>query len=230
MNLALFGATGGTGRCILRQSLPNGEHSIKALVRSPGKLQIEDPNLNIIKGNILDREDVHKTISGTEGVLCALGNSGNNPNNLHTKGSQHLISSMKDLNVDRVVILTSMGLGSSRNQIPWYGRWFTNLFLQDLMADKRRQEELIEESKLGWTIIRPGGLIDGENTGEVYKGTDSDIMAGPIARSEVARFMLDTVTSNSFLHEKPVITTKKRFDMRSMYSQIKQLFERIRTK
>lgn len=227
MNLALFGATGGTGRCILTQALENEGHHIKALVRSPGKLQIKEPGLEIIKGDILEAEDVHKTILGTEGVLCALGNTGNNPGDLHTKGTQHLISAMNDHNVYRLVVLTSMGLGESRNQIPWYGRLFTKMFLKDLMADKRRQEKIIEASNLEWTIIRPGGLTDEQGKEDVYKGIDSEIMAGPIARSEVARFMLETVTSSKFSHEKPVITTKRSFDMSSFYSQFKQLFSHI---
>lgn len=227
MNLALFGATGGTGRCILSQALQNGDHNIRALVRSPSKLQIEDPKLDIINGNILERKDVQKTISGTDGVLSVLGNTGNNPSDLHTKGTQHLLSGMDYHNVNRIVILTSMGLGESRNQIPWFTRLFTKIFLRELMADKRRQEKLIEKSNLNWTIIRPGGLTNNQRTKDVYKGTDPEIMAGPIARNEVAKFMLDTVTSSKFLQEKPVITSKQSFDLSSLYGQFKQLFSHI---
>lgn len=227
MKLALIGATGGTGRCILRQALLKGDHYIRALVRSPEKLEIEDPKLEIIKGNILESADVHKTILGTDGVLSALGNTSNNPNDLQTKGTQHLISGMKYHNVNRLVVLTTMGLGESRDQIPWYARYFTNIFLNELMADKRRQEKLIEESNLDWTIVRPGGLVDDHEVKDVYRGTDSEIMAGPIARSEVARFMLDAVKSNMYLREKPVITTKQSFDLNFLYSQFKQLFNQV---
>ncbi|MGK7371573.1 MAG: NAD(P)-dependent oxidoreductase [Candidatus Halalkalibacterium sp. M3_1C_030] len=229
MDIALFGATGGTGKCILKQALPEGDSHIRALVRSPGKLQIENSKLDTLKGNVLNQEDVFKTIDGTDGVLCTLGNTANNPSDLLTKATSHIISAMNRYNVNRLVVLTSMGLGSSRNQIPWVAKLLTRTFLSDLMADKRRQEQLIERSNLEWTIIRPGGLTDTLQTKDIYKGTDAEIMAGPISRTEVANFMLETVTSQKFLRKKPVITSKQSFDLPSMYSQFRQIVSRILT-
>lgn len=228
MNIALFGATGGTGKCILDSAMQE-HHQIRALVRSPGKLQKKYQKLSIIQGNALNRKDVYNTINGTDGVLCVLGNTANNPTDLLTRSTRHIISGMNKHNVQRLVVLTSMGLGSTRAQIPWYARLFTNIFLNNLMGDKRQQEQLIMQSNLNWTIIRPGGLTDQIPNRNIYTGTDTGIMAGPTPRKKVAAFMLQELRKQEFLRRKPVITSKDTFDITSLSTQFRQLFQQIFT-
>ena len=49
MNLVFLGATGGTGRLVVDQALASG-HTVTALVRSPEKLTLRNPNLRVIAG------------------------------------------------------------------------------------------------------------------------------------------------------------------------------------
>ena len=72
MKLLIIGGTGGTGRQLIRQALELG-HQVTALVRKPQKLKITQPNLHVIKGNVLDLEMVEQIVAGQEAVLSALG-------------------------------------------------------------------------------------------------------------------------------------------------------------
>ena len=65
MKLAIFGATGKTGRPLVEQALAAG-HSVAALARDPAKLGMEHANLRVIKGDVLDANAVSEALRGVE--------------------------------------------------------------------------------------------------------------------------------------------------------------------
>ena len=68
----VFGATGGTGKHFVSLALKEG-HSIRALVRNPAKLGIQDPNLRVQQGSITDVLDLDELVRGTDFVISMLG-------------------------------------------------------------------------------------------------------------------------------------------------------------
>ena len=69
MKLAVFGATGPTGRQFVEQALARG-HELRALVRPQSTAP---PGVDAVVGDVLDADAVASTISGTEAVACILG-------------------------------------------------------------------------------------------------------------------------------------------------------------
>jgi uncharacterized protein YbjT (DUF2867 family) len=53
MRLAVFGATGGTGKQLVEQALAAG-NQVVAFVRNPSKLNIRHEHLTIIQGELTD--------------------------------------------------------------------------------------------------------------------------------------------------------------------------------
>ncbi|WP_434737302.1 NAD(P)-dependent oxidoreductase [Haloarcula montana] len=188
MELAVFGATGGTGRELTSQASNRG-HDIRALTRSPATISTECA-LTTVEGNVLDPDAVSATIEGVDAVCCLLGRTPNNPDDIVSRGTARIVAAMERHGVERLVVLTSMGLGSSTSAVPWYVRLANATVLADLMADKARQEERVMQSDLDWTIIRPGGLTDEPGTGEYVHGVGANVTAGPIPRADVAEFLL----------------------------------------
>ncbi|MFB4271502.1 NAD(P)-dependent oxidoreductase [Nonomuraea sp. GTA35] len=74
MRVTVFGATGGIGRLLVQQLLDAG-HQVTALVRSPAKLTLTHPNLNVIAGQLSDTAAVRQSVQGTDAVISALGPS-----------------------------------------------------------------------------------------------------------------------------------------------------------
>src|SRR5260370_7286361 len=72
MNLVVFGATGGTGRALVRQALAQG-HVVTAFARDPTKVKITHENLRIARGNILDYDSVETAVKNQDAVFSALG-------------------------------------------------------------------------------------------------------------------------------------------------------------
>lgn len=226
MNLAIFGATGGTGHELTKHATTEN-HEIQALTRSPGKLP-RNNSITAIEGNVLERDAVSATVDGADAVVCLLGRTPNNPEDVVSRGTGNIVESMEAKGVKRLVALTSMGLGASVRQVPWYVRIANVTALYDLMADKARQEEIVMGSDLDWTIVRPGGLTDGPRTGEYVHGVDVNATAGPISRADVAEFLLQIVQTSDYLRETPIVTTRRGIDAEFLWEQVTAVSQRLR--
>jgi uncharacterized protein YbjT (DUF2867 family) len=71
--------------------------------------------------------------------------------------------------------------------------------------DKTRQERLIAASSFDWVIVRPGALTNGERRGVYRQGhrIGSFLWTVRISRADVADFMLNQLTSNTYLRTAP---------------------------
>jgi uncharacterized protein YbjT (DUF2867 family) len=57
MKLLIFGATGGTGRELLKQALDQGHHVV-AFARNPAKIhEFQNANLQVVSGDVLDSKE-----------------------------------------------------------------------------------------------------------------------------------------------------------------------------
>ncbi len=72
MKIALFGASGGTGRQLVEQALARG-HLVTAFVRNPAKFRTTHENLRVVHGDILNEDAVAQAVSGQDAALSALG-------------------------------------------------------------------------------------------------------------------------------------------------------------
>ena len=193
MKLLIIGGTGGTGKELIRQALEQGHH-LTALVRNPGKVKIVHSNLSIIKGNVLDPDKVQEAVEGQDAVLSALGHKKFIlKTTILSAGTRNIIDAMQKHNVSRFICITTLGINDSRFKLGLYYTLFVIPFIVFFyFLDKSKQERLIRESKLIWTIIRPGLLTNGKKRG-VYKhgpNVGNYIFTKMISRADVAHFML----------------------------------------
>lgn len=205
MKIALFGATGGTGRHIVDQALTAG-HSIQALVRDPACLSVSHEEFSPISGDVLNPAAVAETVAGADAVISALGVSNGSPADVCSRGTRHVIETMKADGIRRLVVITSLGVGDSKDQVPFAFKMLMGTVLKKVMADKQTQEALVRGSGLDWTIVRPGGLADSPATGDYKAGLDKNIVAGQVSRADVAAFVLRQLADDTYLYETPAIT------------------------
>lgn len=203
MHIALFGATGGTGRHVLDQALTQG-HGVCALVRDPAKLA-ERAGLTLVVGDVRDRDPVSRCVQGAAAVICVLGSHGNR-DPVEATGTQQILEAMHGSGARRLIAVTSLGVGDSRAQINPLFRMLMDLTLKPIMAAKEEQERLIKASGLDWTIVRPGGLTDGPRTGRYRFGLGPSLKGGRVSRADVADFVLRQLSDATFLHQTPAVT------------------------
>ena len=156
---------------------------------------------------MLDAAKAEETLQGADAVVVSLGNTDSNPDYVVSQGTQVIVDAMKRLGQPkRIIIVSSMGVGESKEQVSFTFKMLMTTVLRKPMEDKERQEALVKASDLDWTIVRPGGLIDSPATGSYKSGLDPEIGAGQVSRADVAAFVLKQLTDSTYLHKAPAIS------------------------
>ena len=75
MKLVIFGATGFSGQAIMKLALSKGIQ-VTVLVRNKSAITIQNENLTVIQGNVLDSNDVKKALEHQDAVIQCLGVGG----------------------------------------------------------------------------------------------------------------------------------------------------------
>jgi len=208
MKFLLIGATGRTGEAIVKQGLAE-EHDITALVRDASKVEVSDPHLHVVAGDILNAHDVDAAMAGQDAVICSLGTGVTFKHvTLFSDGTQHLLDAMHKHAIRRIVCITGIGAGDSRGHGGFfYDHVVEPTVLHTIYEDKDRQEELLRQSDRDWIIVRPGQLTNDEATGKYRVLLDlTGVTVGKVARADVAAFVLQQLTSDDFLRRTPLLT------------------------
>ena len=205
MKVLVLGATGGTGRLIVRDAVAKG-HSVVALVRSKARADL--PGAELIEGDARDEATLARAMDGCDAVVSALGTGmGCRKVGLLTVATRALVTAMTRNDVRRLVCISALGVGDSRGHGGFvFDRLFQPLLLSQAYKDKNRQEAAIRASSLDWVIVRPAMLTDDQARGSVRAVTDlAGINGGKVARADVARFVVEQLTTDTWLRQTPVI-------------------------
>ena len=109
---------------------------------------------------------------------------------------------MKQHGVDRLIVQSTLGAGDSRPALNFYWkRIMFGLLLRPAYADHQLQEEIVANSGLNWTLVRPSAFTDGPATNKYRHGFSPSVkgLALKIARADVAGFMLRQLTDRTYL-------------------------------
>ncbi len=209
MKLLIIGGTGGTGRELINQALEQGHH-VTALVRNPERVNVTHQQLKVVKGNVLVYDDVEKVITGQDAVFSTLGHKRFFwYTTILSEGTKNVIAAMEKQNVKRFICVTSLGINDSRFKLGLYYTFFVIPFIVNFYFwDKSKQEKIIMNSTLEWTIVRPGQLTNGKKRAVYKHGTNvgNYILTNRISRADVAHFILSQLTDNRYLHKTPGVT------------------------
>jgi len=211
--IALFGATGKTGRHVLAQALAAG-HSVQALARNPQALSAESANageqLVVIGGDVLDAAAVRETVRGADAVISVFGQIKGSPHTLQTDGTQHIVDAMADEGIRRIISLSGGGLPAEQHDHPKVPDMIIRFLLQRLapqvLADAKGHLEVLRHSGLDFTVVRGPRLTDAPATGSYRVGWVGVNASTQIARADLARFILTQLDDTTFVHELPFVS------------------------
>jgi uncharacterized protein YbjT (DUF2867 family) len=216
MKILILGGTGRTGRYFLNDALERG-HTAHVLVRDPGKLTIHSDRLTVIQGVPIREEDLKEAMAGCEAVVSALNISRKSdfpwakrisPPDLLSTSIHQVVNLAPVLGIDRVIVISAAGVGDSEKYMPRWFRWIINSSnIGITYRDHNLQEQLLRDSKLRWTAVRPVGLSNSEKDKPVRVTIPGVQKPGfTIGRKNVARFILDILEHDQYVHETPIIS------------------------
>lgn len=211
LNVTVFGATGGIGRLVVADLIAGG-HAVTAYVRNTAKLQITDPRLTVVPGELSDAERVRQAIHGADAVISALGPSMNRATTGTpvTDGTRNIVAAMEAGNVDRYIGLATPSVPDARDRPTLKGRIvprMAGLLFPNALAELVGMTRAVTESRLNWTIARITRPTDGKSKGTVRAGfLGHDKVGLAMTRADIAAFLAAQLDDDTFSRAAPAIS------------------------
>lgn len=209
--IALFGATGKTGRHVLAQALAAG-HTVRALARRPEALaEAADANaaarLTVIAGDVLDAAAVRETVRGADVVVSVFGQVKGSPPTVQTDGTQNIVDAMAEQGIRRIISLSGGGLAAEQHDRPKTPdkiiKWLLQRIAPQVLADAEGHLLVLRASGLDFTVVRGPRLTDAPATGSYRVGWVGVNASTQIARADLAMFILTQLDDRQFIGELP---------------------------
>ena len=208
MNIIVFGATGSVGRLAVRHLLEQG-HRVTAFARHTGNLDIEHPGLSRFDGDAMHFDSVNAAVAGHDAVVVTLGAGASLRSRVRSEGTRNVVEAMKRQGVRRLVCQSTLGAGESWGNLSFFWKYIMfGLLLRAPFLDHERQEQLVRDSGLEWTLVRPSAFTDEPATGafRVDVPTGERGLGLTISRADIALFLTRCVNEVSFLHRAVAIS------------------------
>jgi uncharacterized protein YbjT (DUF2867 family) len=214
MRVLVIGASGKTGHEVVRQALAAG-HEVTAFVRDPSRLEIHEPGLTVVRGDVRSVDDLRRALTGQEAVISTLGGrakdamthplSGKPSVGVMEAATAALTEAAGEAGVRRVVMLSTFMLA------PNFRAGILKplaLYYKGMNDDKRAGEEVLKESPLDWTIVYATRLTDGERSGRerLVPVTESVTPRDKVSRPDAAAFLLAQLDDDAAIRQAIVCT------------------------
>jgi uncharacterized protein YbjT (DUF2867 family) len=203
MRILIIGASQGTGALAVQAALARG-HEVTAFARSPDKLGVEHAKLTRLKGDFHQKASVDAAVAGHDAVIVTASATSlkafkENPS-YFSQGTGLVIEAMKSAGVRRLVVLSALGVGESRQLAGFLVKKLVIGFILKVpFEDHERQEKMTMESGLDWVIARPGRLTNGPARKAYVKKTAIEPVPGSISRADVADFLVEAAETDAWV-------------------------------
>jgi len=193
------GATGRAGRCIVSELLKRG-YAVRAMIVPP--FDPPDPpglraqGVELVSGDLASVASLEKTMEGASFLISAIGSkkpfSGKENDRIDNMGNQNLARAARAKGLQKIVIISSVGAGNSRNALSFMYK----LMMSPILRAKEKSEAFIQSYGMTHTIIRPGGYGDKEVSGRIAFGEGGKI-TGRVTREQIAKVCVDALTNQA---------------------------------
>jgi len=192
-HVLVFGATRNTGYEVTEDLMARGD-KVTAFVRETSdRSQLEALGVDFVVGDAIVADTVKAAFAAGEydAVITTMGSySAEVPPDY--VGNANVFDAAAEAGVKRVIMVSTIGVGSSADAAPKLSK----IFLAGVLPLKTQAEEHLRASGLDYTIIRPGGLPPGIGTGTGLLSEDPATM-GFIARPDLARLIVAALDNDN---------------------------------
>jgi len=175
--VAVFGASGQTGRRIVERLAQHGKN-----VLAIGRRASTENAYPGVRSAVADltRSTVSELEHTLEGVDTVVFAAAGDPIRVDRDGALRVIEAAESAAVNRFVLITGMGVGRTRPPELYGGFWDT------YFGAKEASERALRASDLRWTILQPGELLNSPGTNRVQLAPTGTLPIGRITRDDVA--------------------------------------------
>jgi uncharacterized protein YbjT (DUF2867 family) len=199
VKVLVVGATGGSGRAAV-ETLAGRGHEVTAFARRASAAFEGRAGVRAVDGDATVPGDVGRAVRGQDAVVVTLGisepplrvrllGSRGTPLDVRSRGTAAVVAAMREHGVRRLVVQSSYGVGETRDRLPLSSRLVFALLLRPQIADHERQEWIVRDSGLDWSLVQPVYLTDGDEPAAVSRS--GDVQGMRVSRRAVGEVVAD---------------------------------------
>lgn len=183
----VFGGTRGVGLETVRLLRAQGQ-PVTVLVRESSETaELKTTGATLVVGDALDRASVDAAFAAGNyrAAVSTLSGKGDNGRYADSDGNINAIDAAAAAGVKRFILVSSVGVGDSKDALPW----IAHLMLKSFLKHKGMAEDHLFASPLDYTVIRPGNLNNDEASEQAIL-TEDRSAGGSISRRSVAQLIV----------------------------------------
>jgi len=204
-NVVVFGGTGEVGQIVVEKLLAR-DRIVKILTRNETS-KSNHTNLSVIKGNVLEASTVEQCIESHDIVIIALGFNNSGLDTM-SKGTANIVTVMLGKKCNRLICLSAQGAGDSWEHMPDTFKTMVSNdpILTASFKDHTLQEQVVKNSNLNWTIVRPTEIVNEIESGGYCVNDYKDNLTFQISKYDVAQFIVDEISNSAYVNKVAMIT------------------------
>ncbi len=210
MKAFVAGATGETGRRIVLELVARNI-PVRAMVRDLEQARgVLPQSAQLVVGDVLKPETLSEAIGDSTVILCATGAKPSfdpsGPYKVDYEGTKNLVDAAKSKGIEHFVFVSSLCTSKLFHPL--------NLFWL-ILVWKKQAEEYIQKSGLVYTIVRPGGLKNEDNTSSIVMSSADTLFDGSIPRTKVAQVCTEALSQSASRNKIVEIVAKEEAPQKS---------------
>lgn len=186
------GGSKGLGHLIVEKLSKQGTEVVALVRKKESKEELDAmKGVTAVLGDAFEQKDVENAMDGCDAAITTLGGK-TGERRVDYEGNNNVIESAGILGVQRILLVSSIGCGSSKAA----ASPSTFEMLKHSLEAKEKAENILMDfyTNSNWSIIRPGGLISEPITGTAIL-TEDVTAIGSIHREDMAELVIRAMDS-----------------------------------
>ncbi|RYG72352.1 SDR family oxidoreductase [Lentibacillus lipolyticus] len=215
MQVLVAGANGKIGQNIVKQLHNSDEHTVRAMVRKEEQAEeLKKKGIDAVMANLEGRKEaIRKAAKGCDAVIFTAGSGGSTgPDKtllVDLDGAVKTIEAAEEAGADRFIMVSAL---QANNRDNW------NEKIRHYYVAKHYADRVLQASRLNYTIVRPGGLLNDTGTGKVTV-SENLTERGFVPREDVASTVVASLNEEN--------TYRRAFDLISGETAIGEALRKI---
>ncbi len=203
MRIVVLGATGRTGRLVCAE-LDRRGHEVVSVVRDATRAP---ERTTPVVGDARDGDTLRRAFAGVDAVVSALGPV-KGEKHVHATVAPALVAAMDVEGIRRFVGVSGAGVDARGDRKRTRDRLISaamSTFGGAMVGDKAAELQVVADSDLEWTLVRPPRLTDGPASGDVEHDAHVSTRSTAITRADLAVFVADVLDQELHVRQAPFV-------------------------
>ncbi|MCJ7935973.1 MAG: NAD(P)H-binding protein [Chryseobacterium sp.] len=207
--IAVIGGTGKSGKYLVQELLKKG-YPMKLLLRTPENFTLQNPLIEIIKGDARDFDAVDHLIKDCSAVMSMIGQPVGEKS-IFTDATNNIIQSMNGHGIKRYIVITGLNVDTPFDHKSGKVAAATDWMYQNYpktTKDKQDEYEILVNSNLDWTLVRLPLIIP---TSKHFTTETSltDCKGEQISAADLSEFLVSQIGDETYSKQSPFLYNVK---------------------